>query len=917
MIKAKYDHRQYRMTKNLSGLKVLLVHDPKASHSAIALSVAAGHFQDPKECPGLAHLLEHCLFSGCKAYPEENQINHYIESNGGQINAWTAAEMSGFNIECAHKDFILCNNMLASMITEPLFPKASINKEIQAIEAEFQYKKHEDQRRIQEVDKETCNPLHPFSRFSSGNKACYQSHTEEQLIEQLRNFHTTYYQAAAMRLCIVSCMGIDQMEQALLPLYENIPNTDIPLPAISAPLFEPEHSGKFIEVKPYKEVRSLVISFSLPDIHQWYRTKPESVISALLGDETKGSLLHFLRHKGWATHVTAGTGIQGSNFKDYTLNIQLTEQGLHYTDDILESLFSYLNLIREEGLPHWRFDELKQLNQLEFDYQEFPKIGKLASQLSTQMHYYPDNHIAYGEYLLDAPNSQIALDLLAFLVPENMRIKRIYPEATTDKITHWYQTPYCISDIPASLISKLKQPNFNQKLSLPAANALIPRDLSLHPTDERFYEPQKITSHTNGELWFGQDNDFFQPKKELFLSLGCEKLNNSQHAAARTRIWTSAAQAFINDHFYEASTAGVFSHIYPHKRGVTLHIAGFSQHHDRIAKTVIEALLDPAIIAPYFEQARQQRLRALNNSLFNKPINRLFATLNNLMHEHSYQPEELTDIIDRCTLEETKEVSSLIKAGYWQAMAYGNWEKSSALEMDSFLASTFNNLSADNYENKVLQLSEFNKQHVLLDCHQEEAALVYYLQGQANTLRDKAMCIAIEQLLAPDYYQMMRYQKQYGYQLGCGYLPFMKAPGIALYIQSPVASVDSLHADTEAFLQAMPKRISQMPKESWNKTRSALERQLGANDQNLSIKCQRLWAALDNENQLFNEFELIKRELREISLDEVAQYLFSLLDTVNKSISMMCLGDKKITQESYTKQLISVAQFRTQTKVYI
>lgn len=37
--------------------------------SAVALSVNVGSFSDPKECPGLAHFLEHMLFMGTKSFP--------------------------------------------------------------------------------------------------------------------------------------------------------------------------------------------------------------------------------------------------------------------------------------------------------------------------------------------------------------------------------------------------------------------------------------------------------------------------------------------------------------------------------------------------------------------------------------------------------------------------------------------------------------------------------------------------------------------------------------------------------------------------------------------------------------------------------------------------------------------------------
>jgi insulysin len=96
--KPQVDDRSYRLIKLLGNdLEALLVHDPKTEKAAAAMDVHVGHMSDPKEFPGLAHALEHCLFMGIappfpvppvsalltsqpgtKRYPQEND---YQKSN--------------------------------------------------------------------------------------------------------------------------------------------------------------------------------------------------------------------------------------------------------------------------------------------------------------------------------------------------------------------------------------------------------------------------------------------------------------------------------------------------------------------------------------------------------------------------------------------------------------------------------------------------------------------------------------------------------------------------------------------------------------------------------------------------------------------------------------------------------------------
>lgn len=63
--KPELDDRSYRLIRLLDNkLETLLVHDPKTEKSSAAMDVHVGHLSDPKDFPGLAHALEHCLFLG-------------------------------------------------------------------------------------------------------------------------------------------------------------------------------------------------------------------------------------------------------------------------------------------------------------------------------------------------------------------------------------------------------------------------------------------------------------------------------------------------------------------------------------------------------------------------------------------------------------------------------------------------------------------------------------------------------------------------------------------------------------------------------------------------------------------------------------------------------------------------------------
>ena len=64
ILKSKTDRLTYKFKIMPNQMKCTIVHDPKTTKSAAVLGVAVGHMEDPDDCHGLAHFLEHMLFMG-------------------------------------------------------------------------------------------------------------------------------------------------------------------------------------------------------------------------------------------------------------------------------------------------------------------------------------------------------------------------------------------------------------------------------------------------------------------------------------------------------------------------------------------------------------------------------------------------------------------------------------------------------------------------------------------------------------------------------------------------------------------------------------------------------------------------------------------------------------------------------------
>ena len=337
------DPKDYHAVTLKNGLRVLLIHNQESNKSAAALAVNVGHFSDPKERQGMAHFLEHMLFLGTEKYPDGSEYQKFISQYGGSNNAWTATEHTCFFFDIPHNHFEEALDRFGQFFSAPLLSAEFVNKERQNIDAEFKLKLKDDIRRIYDVHKETINQTHPFSQFSVGNIDTLADHPNTSMQSEIKAFFEKFYRADYMTLTIEGPQSLEQLTLFAEQKFSAIKPATKALEPITAPLYLPEHQLKRIHIQPVKNDKQLIISFAMPCIDKYYRHKPESLLAYLLGHEGSGSILTLLKNKQWAMGLSAGSGINGSNFKDFNISIPLTENGEKHIDEIIDIVFSYIS----------------------------------------------------------------------------------------------------------------------------------------------------------------------------------------------------------------------------------------------------------------------------------------------------------------------------------------------------------------------------------------------------------------------------------------------------------------------------------------------------------------------------------------------------------------------------------------------
>ena len=886
------DNRQYQFCQLNNGLRVLVVEDPNAEASSVAATVANGHFSDPTDCLGLSHLLEHMLFQGNQKYPLVDAFATFISLHGGYINAATGSEYSHYYFSITDEHLAQSLDHFAHLLTQPLFEINAIEKEIQAIDAEFSLKINDDLRRLYEVHKETSNPAHPFSQFSVGNKTTLNQRSNKDVRRLLEELHQKMYVTRNITLCVISTLDNQACLNLIKQNFDFITDGTPPVSTSLPPLYLPEQLGIRINITPLKAARRLIVTFALPSVIRHYRTKPLSIISELLADEGQNGLLGHFKARGLATNISVGGGIEGSTFRDFNVNLQLTELGLTQIDAMLESLFHYIQLIKHHAKERF-FSEKKALLLQEWKFADAIKATDEAIGLASAIFCYPEKHIVASEYLLDKPDDSVIDELLRYFSPTNMRVKVVSPNAKTNRLSHWYKTPYAFESIPQNLIEKLLRPKGDLSLILPDENPFLSPDHTIVKQEACSATLQQTVKSKNVNLWFGQDDQFGLPRGDCYVSFDCEAAMQGVEIATIKKLWIAILNSHFQQLYYQANVAGLNYHLYSHQCGFSLHTSGFSTKQLRFNQELIEQIHSFDGFTKHFEQVKQQQWQSLHNNLLNKPINRLFNRLSALMQQNTHTPLSMVNIMEKATIEQVHEVKhGLLSKRHIESLVYGNWCANEADHFGKELQQK--NAGYIGHEKLSRSISNLCGHDILLHplpCEHPDAAVVIYYQAPHANLRDSLLTILLEQLVSPVFFNFARQQAQLGYLVGSGYVPFNQHPGIAFYVQSPQYSAQYLITTIRNFLQKLAINLQPF-KKNWQDMKRGVVKQLCGKDANLGMKSQRLWSAIGNQDYSFMQKQNTLRELSDLEFSDLMAFVDGL--ALGKNIGELILySDQK------------------------
>nr|XP_033337586.1 nardilysin-like isoform X2 [Megalopta genalis] len=906
--------------KDLSTHKKRLKREERLA--ACGLSVGVGSFSDPPEIPGLAHFLEHMVFMGSKKYPQENDFDAFIEKRGGSDNASTDCELTTFYFAIQEKHLLSALDRFAQFFIEPLMKKDAINRERETVESEFQMALPSDVCRTEQMFCSFAKPGHPATKFMWGNLITLRDNVDdEKLYEELHKFRGRHYSAHRMKLVVQAKLSLDVLEDYVKQCFSNIPNNGLPSNDFTAfkgvNSFDTPSFRRIYKIKPVKDVCKVELTWVMPPLHDMYKSKPHEYVSQVIGHKGKGSLMSYLKKKMWCLNICSEVEESGfehsSMYLLFGLSLKLTEQGCEHLQEVLNAVFSYINMVRREGPQKRMYDEMHKIREMSFRYEDEEPPAVNVVDLCENMHYYPPRDYITGNNLYFEYKPEAIQACMNYLTPDDVNIiifDKKFNDEEFEKIEPWFKTKYTDTEIPEEWIECWRTIDPFPEFHLALPNIFLIDDFSLVPLPAEVPKyPTKIYTDQVSEIWYRPDPRFRLPECYMNFYIISPVGTYSPKSAAMMDLFVSILGQLMTEQLYPAIGVNLNYEIYTRDKGIVLKVSGFNQKVPLVLFTIARYIAEYStlITEELFNVMKKEVIKGYYNKFLrpNELVDDVRLSILLLVHwSMNTRHMAISDV----EFQEFKHFAEhLTDHIYIQSLVQGNMSKDEVvknvnnfvgiLKCGPLLPNTMPQIRVTQIPvgSHYCIVRNFNKTDV------NSVVTNYYQSGVTSTQLSVIIELLITIMEEPLFHRL-RTEEQLGYGIFCldtdtfGILSY----SITVCSQADKYSTEYVDGRIEAFLKAFKKILDTMTPNEFDTVKEAFTKQKQCADISLEEEVNRNWSEIATGDYMFDRIERQIVAIEDIEIKQLREWInCHTIDGSNfRKLSVHVVGTSKTEKES-------------------
>ncbi|KAI9830043.1 MAG: hypothetical protein M1819_005873 [Sarea resinae] len=901
--KPSLDDRSYRVIRLANKLEALLVHDPDTDKASAALDVNVGNFSDPSDLEGLAHCVEHMLFMGTEKYPKENEYSQYLSAHSGYSNAYTAATSTNFYFEIAARssngDTDACTDVtadpkasplygaldrFAQFFISPLFLSETLDRELRAVDSENKKNLQIDDWRIHQLNKALSNTKHPYHHFSTGNLETLRDAPRKRGVDvqqEFMKFHEKEYSANRMKLVVLGRESLDELESWVEEFFSGARNKDLPRNRWDdeQPLTEKELQTQ-IFVKPVMDTRSLDVYFPYQDEEEYYESQPSRYLSHLIGHEGPGSILAYIKAKGWANGLSSGPMPLCPGSALFTISIRLTEEGLANYPEIVKIIFQYIALMRDTPPQKWIVEEMMRMAEVDFRFKQKTPASRFTSKLAHIMQKpLPRDRLLSNTSLIRKFDSEAISRGLSYLRPDNFRINVVSQEypGDWDQKERWYGTEYRCEKIPADTLAEIKKAAESgpserpSALRLPHVNEFIPKKLEVEKKEvkEPTRAPVLLRNDDKVRAWWKKDDRFWVPKANVFVTIRNPLVNTTPESFVKASLFCELVKDALVEYSYDAEIAGLDYMLSCNAVGLDVELSGYNDKMPVLLEKVLVSMRDLEVKPDRFKIIKERTMRRLRNAEFQQPYSQVGEYTRWLNSEKSWIGSQYLDELSHLTAEDIIVFfPQLIRQAHVEALIHGNLYKEDALKITDLVESILKPRSLPQSQWNIRRSpifpggSNYVYPRTLKDPANINHCIEYLLfvgENSDSSLRAKTLLLA--QMADEPAFHQLRTKEQLGYVVLSGVRMAATTISYRIIIQSEKPP-EYLEKRINSFLIRYASILEKMPTEEFEGFKRSLINKRQEKLKNLNQESVRFWNHIGSE---YFDFEQVDKDVAHIT----------------------------------------------------
>lgn len=286
----------YTRTVLPNGLRVITIPMPSFESATVMVMVGAGSRYETEKNNGISHFLEHMAFKGTSKRPNAKIIAELIDGIGGEFNAFTSKEVTGYYVKSAVTHVDLCLDILSDMLQNSKLDEAEIEREKGVILEEINLYEDTPARKIGDIYEGLLYGDTPMGWDIAGRKEVIKAITRKDFVEYMNSLYS------ANNITVVVAGGVEakKTEQMVEKYFGSMKSFD-------TLRYKKLHQN---QVKPdlyikHKDTEQVHIAVGFRTVPVDSEEKhPLSVLAAILGGGMSSRLFSEVREKrGLAYYV--------------------------------------------------------------------------------------------------------------------------------------------------------------------------------------------------------------------------------------------------------------------------------------------------------------------------------------------------------------------------------------------------------------------------------------------------------------------------------------------------------------------------------------------------------------------------------------------------------------------------------------